>query len=135
LQLQVESAEAELTAAKSNLAQTTSDESRYESLRARGYAAVADYERKKAAKDEAEGRMERAHRGLDLARNQLAYADLKADAADAVLPATVAEAGQVEAGGRAVERRAQGGESEAWDARRETGPAEARRADASVRRC
>src|SRR5262244_4101552 len=50
LQLQVESAEAELTAATSNLAQTTSDESRYQSLRARGYAAVADYERKKAAK-------------------------------------------------------------------------------------
>src|SRR5499427_10201881 len=105
LQLQVESDEAELTAAKSNLAQTASDESRYESLRARGYAALADYERKKAAKDEAEGRMERAHRGLDLARNQLAYADLKADA-DGVITATLAEAGQVVALGQAVARLA-----------------------------
>jgi len=132
LQLQVESAEAELTAAKSNLAQTTSDESRYESLRARGYAAVADYERKKAAKDEAEGRMERAHRGLDLARNQLAYADLKADA-DGVITATLAEAGQVVALGQAVARLAHRGEMEAVVALPETRLAEARRSDASVR--
>ena len=33
---------------------TAADELRYQNLRARGYAAVADYERKKAAKDEAE---------------------------------------------------------------------------------
>src|SRR5882672_7330366 len=36
-QLQVESAEAELTAATSNLVQTTADEQRYQSLRSRGY--------------------------------------------------------------------------------------------------
>src|SRR4051812_18690095 len=44
LKLQVASAEAELAAATSSLAQTTSDEQRYGTLRARGYAAVADYE-------------------------------------------------------------------------------------------
>src|SRR3954469_21040039 len=77
LKLQVASAEAELAAATSSLAQTTSDEQRYGTLRARGYAAVADYERKKAAKDEAEGRLERTQRALDLARNQLGYAELK----------------------------------------------------------
>jgi RND family efflux transporter MFP subunit len=132
LQLQVESADAELTAATSSLAQAAADELRYQNLRARGYAAVADYERKKAAKDEAEGRVERARRALDLADNQLAYADLKADA-DGVITATLAEAGQVVALGQAVARLAHRGEMEAVVALPETRLAEARQSDASVR--
>src|SRR6202030_2669718 len=132
LPLQVESADAELTAATSNLAQAAADELRYQNLRTRGYAAVADYERKKAAKDEAEGRMERAQRALDLARNQLAYADLKADA-DGVITATMAEAGQVVALGQAVARLAHRGEMEAVVALPETRLAEARQSHASVR--
>jgi RND family efflux transporter MFP subunit len=132
LQLQVESADAELTAATSNLAQAAADELRYQNLRTRGYAAVADYERKKAAKDEAEGRMERAQRALDLAHNQLAYTDLKADA-DGVITATLAESGQVVALGQAVARLAHRGEMEAAVALPETRLAEARQADASVR--
>src|SRR3984893_1967076 len=132
LQLQVESADAELTAATSNLAQAAADELRYQNLRTRGYAAVADYERKKAAKDEAEGRMERAQRALDLAQNQLAYTDLKADA-DGVITATLAEAGQVVALGQAVARLAHRGEMEAGVALPETRLAEARQSDASVR--
>jgi RND family efflux transporter MFP subunit len=132
LQLQVESADAELTAATSNLAQAAADELRYQNLRTRGYAAVADYERKKAAKDEAEGRMERAQRALDLARNQLAYADLKADA-DGVITATLAESGQVVALGQAIARLAHRGEMEAVVALPETRLSEARQSDASVR--
>ena len=132
LQLQVESADAELTAATSNLAQAAADELRYQNLRTRGYAAVADYERKKAAKDEAEGRMERAQRALDLAHNQLAYTDLKADA-DGVITATLAEAGQVVAIGQAVARLAHRGEMEAVVALPETRLSEARQSDASVR--
>jgi RND family efflux transporter MFP subunit len=132
LQLQVESADAELTAATSNLAQAAADELRYQNLRTRGYAAVADYERKKAAKDEAEGRMERAQRALDLAQNQLAYADLKADA-DGVITATLAESGQVVALGQAIARLAHRGEMEAVVALPETRLSEARQSDASVR--
>jgi RND family efflux transporter MFP subunit len=132
LQLQVESADAELTAATSNLAQAAADELRYQNLRTRGYAAVADYERKKAAKDEAEGRMERAQRALDLAQNQLAYADLKADA-DGVITATLAESGQVVALGQAIARLAHRGEMEAVVALPETRLNEARQSDASVR--
>jgi RND family efflux transporter MFP subunit len=132
LQLQVESADAELTAATSSLAQAAADELRYQNLRTRGYAAVADYERKKAAKDEAEGRVERAHRALDLAHNQLAYTDLKADV-DGVITATLAEAGQVVALGQAVARLAHRGEMEAVVALPETRLAEARQSDASVR--
>jgi RND family efflux transporter MFP subunit len=131
-QLQVESADAELTAATSNLAQAAADELRYQNLRTRGYAAIADYERKKAAKDEAEGRMERAQRALDLARNQLAYADLKADA-DGVITATLAESGQVVALGQAVARLAHRGEMEAAVALPEMRLSEARQSGASMR--
>src|SRR5262249_32884629 len=46
LQLQVESARAELTAAMSAVAQTAADELRFRTLRERGYASVADYDRK-----------------------------------------------------------------------------------------
>src|SRR5215212_8188000 len=132
LKLQVESAEAELGAATSNLAQAAADLTRYTTLRERGYAAVADFERKKAAKDEADGRLERARRALDMARNQLAYAELKADA-DGVITATLAEPGQVVAIGQPVARLAHRGEKEAVVALPETWLGEARAAQASVR--
>src|SRR6185503_4681190 len=132
LKLQVESAEAELAAATSNLAQAASDLERYATLRGRGYASVADFERKKAANDEAEGRLERARRSLDLARNQHGYADLRADA-EGVITATLAEPGQVVAVGQAVARLAHQGEKEAVVALPETWLAEARRSGAVVR--
>src|SRR5262247_946886 len=132
LKLQTESAEAELAAAKSNLTQATADAERYTSLKARGYAAIADYDRKIWAKDEADGRLERARRSLDMARNQLAYAELKADS-DGVITATPAEPGQVVAIGQAVARLAHRGEKEAVVALPETWLGEARRVEASVR--
>jgi len=130
--LQVESAEAELSAATSNLAQAAADEERYATLKSRGFAGVADFDRKKAARDEAEGRLERAKRALDLARNQLAYADLKAGA-DGVITATLAEPGQVVAVGQAVARLAHRGEKEAVVALPETWLAEGRASRSSVR--
>ncbi|MGE5145997.1 MAG: efflux RND transporter periplasmic adaptor subunit [Candidatus Eiseniibacteriota bacterium] len=131
LKLQVGSAEAELAAATSSLAQAAADLERYTTLRARGYASVADFDRKKAANDEAEGRLERARRAFDLADNQLGYADLKADA-DGVITATLAEPGQVVAIGQAVVRLAHRGEKEALVALPETWLAEARRSKAVV---
>jgi RND family efflux transporter MFP subunit len=130
--LQVESAEAELAAATSNLAQAAADEQRYATLKSRGFAAVADFDRKKATKDEAEGRLERAKRALELARNQLAYTDLKAGA-DGVITATLAEPGQVVAIGQAVARLAHRGEKEAVVALPETSLAEAHASRATVR--
>ena len=132
LKLQVESAEAELAAATSNLTQAAADLERYSTLRAHGYASVADFDRKKAANDEAEGRLERARRALDLARNQHGYTDLKADA-DGVITATLAEPGQVVAIGQAVARLAHHGEKEAVIALPETWLAEARKSKAIVR--
>ena len=132
LRLQVESAEAELTAATSNLAQAAADLERYTTLKARGFAAIAEYDRKKTANDEAEGRLSRARRSLDLARNQLAYADLKVDA-DGVITAARAEPGQVVAIGQAVATLAQRGEKEAVVALPETWLGEVRQAKATVR--
>lgn len=132
IQLQVESAEAELAAATSNLSQAASDLQRYATLKSRGYAAIADFDRKQAANDEAEGRLTRARRALDLARNQLAYAELKSDA-DGVVTATLAEPGQVVAIGQAVARLAHRGEKEAVVSLPETWLGEAREAKATVR--
>jgi RND family efflux transporter MFP subunit len=132
LELQVESARAELAAATSNLAQTSVDELRYAGLKAHGYAAVADYDRKKVAKDEAEGRLEHAQRALDLAGNQLAYAELRADA-DGVITATLAEPGQVVNIGQAVVRLAHRGEKEAAVALPESFVGAAQRSQATVR--
>ena len=132
LSLQVQSAEAELAAATSSLAQTASDLDRYTTLKTRGYASVAEFDRKKAAKDEADGRLERARRALDIARNQLAYAELKADV-DGVITATLAEPGQVVAIGQPVARLAHRGEKEAVVALPESWLAEARQSKASVR--
>ncbi len=130
--LQVESAEAELAAATSNLAQAKAEAERYTTLKTRGFAAVADFDRKNAARDEAEGRLERARRALDLARNQLSYAELKAEA-DGVITATPAEAGQVVAIGQPVARLAWHGEKEAVVALPESWLGEARKSQASVR--
>jgi RND family efflux transporter MFP subunit len=131
LKLQVESAEAELAAATSNLTQASAEAERYGTLKARGYAAAADFDRKQSAKDEAEGRLERAHHALDLARNQLTYADLRCDA-DGVITATLAEAGQVVPIGQGVVRLARRGEKEAVIALPETWLDEARHAGATV---
>jgi RND family efflux transporter MFP subunit len=132
LQLEAQSAEAEIAAAASNLDQAAADFERYAKLKQRGFASNADYDRKKAANDEAEGRMERARHSLDLARNQLAYAELKADA-DGVITATLAEPGQVVATGQGVVRLARDGAKEALVALPETWLGEARKSKATVR--
>ena len=132
LKLQVESAQAELAAATSNRSQATADLERYTTLKERGYAPIAQFDLKKAANDEAEGRLARAQRSLELARNQFDYAELKADA-DGVITATLAEAGQVVAIGQAVARLAHRGEKEAVIALPETWLEEARQAKATMR--
>src|SRR6187551_3174835 len=62
LGLQVESAEAELAAAMSNRTQAAADLDRYTTLKASGSAAIAQYDVKKTANDEAESRLARAER-------------------------------------------------------------------------
>src|SRR5262245_38089436 len=131
LKLQVESAEAEFAAANSSLHQAAADLDRYTALKTHGFASGADFDRKTAAKDEAEARLERARRALDLARNQFDYADLKADA-DGVITATLAEPGQVVALGQPVARLAHYGEKEAVIALPETWLDDAQNSRATV---
>ena len=129
--MQVESAQAEFTAATSNLADAAAEEARYANLKTHATVSAADYDHKKAAKDEAQGRLERAQRALDLARNQLDYAELKIDV-DGVITATLAEPGQVVNIGQAVARLAHHGEKEALVALSETWLEEARKSEATV---
>jgi RND family efflux transporter MFP subunit len=131
LRLQLESAEAELSAATSSLAQVAADLERYTTLMERGFAAAAQFDLKKAAHAEAESRVARARRALELARNQLDYTELKAHA-DGVITATVAEPGQVVAAGQPVARLAHRGEKEAVVALPETSLREVREAEATV---
>lgn len=131
LKLELESAKAEMQAATANLAQTTTEDTRYRALTAKGAASNADLDRKSLAKDEAIGRLERAKRSLELAENRLSYADLVTDAAGVVV-ATSAEPGQVVASGQTIVRVARLDEKEALVSLPETALADARTADAVV---
>lgn len=99
--LQLESAEAELAAATSSLAQATADLDRFDALKERGHATTADFDRKQLARDEAAARLARATRSLELAKRQVAYAELTADV-DGVITATAVEPGQVVAVGQPI---------------------------------
>jgi RND family efflux transporter MFP subunit len=132
LKLEVASAEAEFAAANSNLAQAAADLARYTRLKDRGFASAAEFDRKTAAKSEAEGRLERAGKNLELAQNQLAYADLRTDV-DGVVTAAPVEAGQVVAVGQTVARLAREGEKEAVVALPESWLGNAKEAKATVR--
>jgi RND family efflux transporter MFP subunit len=131
LKLELESAKAEMQAATANLGQTTTEDTRYRALTAKGAASNADLDRKSLAKEEAVGRLERAKRSLELAENRLSYADLVTDAAGVVV-ATSAEPGQVVASGQTIVRVARLDEKEALVSLPETALADARTADAVV---
>jgi RND family efflux transporter MFP subunit len=110
--LSLESAEAELNAARSSLKQTEADEKRYAALNEKKWVSDANYEQKKATADEARGRFERATRALALAKNQLAYTDLLATEAG-VITALSVEVGQVVSAGQLIARVARLDELEA----------------------
>jgi RND family efflux transporter MFP subunit len=110
--LSLESAEAELNAARSSLKQTEADEKRYAALNEKKWVSDANYEQKKATADEARGRFERATRALALAKNQLAYTDLLATEAG-VITALPVEVGQVVSAGQLIARVARLDELEA----------------------
>lgn len=131
LKLAVESNAAELAAAKSSLNQAAAAEQRFKQLLAQGHVSTAAYDQRKATADEARGRVERAERTLDLAKNQSTYATLAADA-DGVVVALPVEVGQVVAQGQTVARIAQTHEREAVVGLPEARLADARAASATV---
>lgn len=112
LRLQKEQAEAELSAARMALEQAAADERRAQTLRKDGWTAQAALDRQKAQAEEARGRQQRALRAVELAKNALDYASLRADS-DGVVTATFIEPGQVVAAGQAAVRVARAGALEA----------------------
>lgn len=103
LTLAVQSQDAELMAAGSSQDQAVADEKRYKILFKKGHVAKAALDQRVAAADEARGRVERAKRALELARNQLAYAELRAVHAGTITALSM-EIGQVVGVGQVVVR-------------------------------
>ncbi|HMK90472.1 MAG TPA: efflux RND transporter periplasmic adaptor subunit [Methylocystis sp.] len=129
--LQKEQADAELAAANASLAQSGADEKRAETLRKDGWMAQAGLDRARAAAQESRGRKERGAKAVELARNSLDYAKLRADA-DGVITATSIEPGQVVAAGQSAMRLAHAGELEAAVALPESFVEEARLGEAKL---
>ena len=102
-QLSVQSQEAELKAAQSSREQAIAAEQRFQILLDKGHVSKAALDQRVATADEARSRVERAAMSLDLARNQLTYADLKADRAG-VVSAMPVEVDQVVTAGQLVAR-------------------------------
>jgi RND family efflux transporter MFP subunit len=129
LRLQVEQAEADLSAAKSAREQQEADLARIDTLHHQGWSATADLDKIRSAADQARATFTRDERAATLARDALSYATLDADA-DGTVTATLAEPGQVVAAGAAVVRLAHDGEKEAMVAVPEAMVERAKSADA-----
>ncbi len=131
LKLALETQEAELMAARSAREQAVASEGRYKTLHAQGHVSKAALDQRVAAADEARARVERAERGVTLARNQFAYATLKAEHAGTITSLSM-EVGQVVAVGQPVARVARLDEIEAQVALPEQTLAAVRDAKAEV---
>lgn len=112
LRLQAEQAEAERAAATAARVQTEADFNRAQTLSKQGWTTVAALDGRRAATEEARGRLARAERALSLAKNAFSYAVLRADA-DGVVTSTSVEPGQVVAAGAPAIRLARTAEKEA----------------------
>jgi membrane fusion protein, multidrug efflux system len=109
--LALEQQDAELRAATSSRQQAVAAEERYRKLLQQTWVAPAAYEQRKATADEARERVERATRAVETARNQVAYAELKADH-DGIVSQISVETGQVVSAGQVIARVARLDEKE-----------------------
>jgi RND family efflux transporter MFP subunit len=112
LRLAMEAQEAELRAALSARGQAVAAEARFKTLLAGGHVAQAALDQRVATADETRARVDRAERALAVARNQMSYAELRADKSG-VVSTLPAEVGQVVAAGQPVARVAADGAVEA----------------------
>jgi membrane fusion protein, multidrug efflux system len=111
LKLALEVQEAELRAATSTRDQAAAAQQRYRELLEKGHVSTAALEQRTATADEARQRVEKATRAVATARNQIAYTELKADAAG-IIATLPAEVGQVVTAGQTIARVARTGELE-----------------------
>jgi RND family efflux transporter MFP subunit len=110
--LQIQVAESELEAAKSQLIQNEAEERRLAELRLTRSTSQSDYELALAARDTARARLRAAENRGMMARNQRDYAELVADQ-DGLVTKIMAEVGQVVSPGQPLVHWVQGSDLEA----------------------
>lgn len=101
-----------VAAAQARAVQTSADEKRYRDLVSAGAVSASAYDQTKAESLSARAQLQAAQAQARIARNELGYAMLRADA-DGVIVDVLAEPGQVVASGQAVLRLAHSGLREA----------------------
>ncbi|WP_426398820.1 efflux RND transporter periplasmic adaptor subunit [Ralstonia sp. R-29] len=111
LALAQQSAQAQLSAAKTDRDLAAADLKRYSELSAKGFISAAEQQRHQANFDGAQARYDQAAAGYRNQSNQAGYATLEADA-DGVVTGVDAEVGQVVSAGQPVVRVAQTAEKE-----------------------
>ncbi|MGM3276564.1 efflux RND transporter periplasmic adaptor subunit [Ralstonia sp. 24A2] len=111
LALAQQSAQAQLSGAKTDRDLAAADLKRYSELFTKGFISAAEQQRHQANYDGAQARYEQAAAGYRNQSNQAAYATLEADA-DGVVTGVDAEVGQVVSAGQPVVRVAQTAEKE-----------------------
>ena len=109
--LELEAAQAQLTAAQADRDQQRADYRRFAELQAKGFISQAELDRRKAALDAAEARYAQAAASSRVSGNQAEYTTLRAPH-DAVVAGLDAEVGQVVSAGQSVVRLARTGEKE-----------------------
>ena len=112
LGLAMRAREEAVAAARARARQTADDEARHRNLVAAGAVSASAYDKVKAAAEEAGAELSAAEAQADVARNEMSYAVLFADA-DGVVIETLAEPGQVVDAGQVVVRVARAGPREA----------------------
>lgn len=101
LQLGVDAARAQVSAARTNRELADADHQRYLTLRQQNFISAAELQRRRATLDAAQAQLEAAQAQLATQSNQARYSTLRADAAG-VVTAVLAEPGQVLGAGAAV---------------------------------
>jgi multidrug efflux system membrane fusion protein len=109
--LQVDAARAQLTTAQADLQLAQAERDRYRALAARQVVSLSQRDTTENTFKAAAARVQQANAQLDVARNQAAYASLRAPA-DGVIAQRQAEAGQVVTAGQAIYTLAADGDRE-----------------------
>jgi len=112
LRLATRAHEEAVAAARARALQASADEVRHRDLVSAGAVSASAYDKVKAAAESARAELNAAQAQADVARNEMGYAVLLADA-DGVVVETLAEPGQVIAAGQVVVRVAHAGRREA----------------------
>ncbi len=110
-QLNIEAANSQLVAARSDFAQAQDELKRFRELYEKKFISAAEFDRRQTAFDVAKARLEQAQAQLGVTRNQSAYTSLRADHAG-IVTAIAVEVGQVVTAGQTVMRVARPDEKE-----------------------